>query len=231
MADVNDSAFRRLRDRLQANGGFIELGAIHEVPVRVHWTAPFGALLCSVPTGFHFAPGAYLGFVLVILVHELGHAGLVRLFRGSVFGIDVTIVGGECHWAGRIDPLRTAAIAWGGILAQLALLAITARVAPLDPYLRTDSGADLLFVLIVVNFFIALANLLPLRGLDGVEAWKLVPLVLIRLLPRVRWVPPDAPFASDNEEEDLPPLPREIYERLDEITKGVGDTREKARRR
>jgi Zn-dependent protease len=202
---------------------------VYGIPIRMHWAAPLCGLLWSAANGgFHFAPGIYAGYALVLLTHELGHAALVRLFGASVIGIEITIAGGECHWAGHLGPVRKAAIAWGGVLAQFALLVVAAVVSPLLPFLRTDIGGDLLFALVVVNFITALCNLLPVGRLDGVEAWRIVPLALAPLLRRGRWVSPGAPFPRESDDGALPPLPPEIRKKLDEITKGVEGPRERA---
>src|SRR5262245_31795457 len=58
--------------------GFLHLGRFRGVPLRMHVLAPLGALFFS---GFRFEPGAWLGFVLIILLHEIGHALLVMRYR------------------------------------------------------------------------------------------------------------------------------------------------------
>ena len=50
--------------------GYLTLARFRGAPVRVHWSTPIGALFF---TRFAFLPGAWLGFFLLLLLHELGH--------------------------------------------------------------------------------------------------------------------------------------------------------------
>lgn len=148
--------------------GFLTLGRFRGIPVRVHWTTPLGALLF---TGFSFAPVAWLAFFLLVLVHELGHAAMVRRYRHRVLSVEVTGFGGLCRWAGNATPYERGAIAWGGVLAQMALLVATLGYVMLAGAPRTFVGADLYEVFVGTNLRLALLNLLPMPPLDGAEAW------------------------------------------------------------
>jgi stage IV sporulation protein FB len=140
------------------------------VPIRVHTSALVGAVLFG---GFAFAPGAWIGFLLVVLVHELGHAAVVRFTGNHVQCIDVHVLGGECRWFGHPTPTERAAIAWGGVWAQLALffVALPIQHAVGDAWGRF--GTDLLEALTWQSLILAAINLLPFVPFDGAEAWKL----------------------------------------------------------
>lgn len=140
------------------------------MPVRIHWSALLGAVFFS---GFRFAPGAWLGFVLVILAHELGHALVVRATRQQLLGVDVHALGGECRWSGYASPLERALIAWGGVWAQLALFLVALPLSWLVGASLGAFGLDLFYALTWSSLFLAAINLLPVRPLDGAEAWKL----------------------------------------------------------
>jgi Zn-dependent protease len=148
--------------------GYLGLGHFQGAPVRVHWTLPVSAFLFS---GMRYVPGAWVGVALIILVHEIGHALIVRAFGLRVVGIDVHGLGGECRWAGNPTERQRATIAWGGVLAQLAVLVTTplwaARIPP------TEFVNQLVEALTATNLIIALINLLPLSSLDGGQAWRL----------------------------------------------------------
>jgi hypothetical protein len=101
--------------------GYLKLGRWRGAPVRVHWSAPVGALLLG---QLRFVPGFWLAFVGLILVHELGHALMVMLAGARVRAVNVTGLGGECRYDGEVTELRRALIAWGGVLAQLAVLVV-----------------------------------------------------------------------------------------------------------
>lgn len=156
--------------------GYLGLGRWRGIAVRVHWTTPIGAALLTMRP---FSPAAWLAFVVVILVHEVGHAVVVRWCGGTVHAINVTGVGGTCWWSGRVSPLRRAAIAWGGVGAQLLLAVATIVALPYVGRPETSSSAlvDVAYVLTVSNVLMALVNLVPIAPLDGAEAWRVVRLL------------------------------------------------------
>jgi hypothetical protein len=73
------------------SGGYLTLGRWRTAPERVHWTLPVGALVFGQG---RFVPGFWLGFLLLVLIHELGHAVLVRRYRHRVVSIDIHALGG-----------------------------------------------------------------------------------------------------------------------------------------
>lgn len=138
------------------------------MPIRIHWTMPVGALIFS---GFRFAPAFWLGFFLLVLIHELGHAFFVRRFRHQVLSIEVTGFGGLCRWSGHATPFERAAIAWGGVLAQGVLLVATFAVLLAFGPATTRWTAELAHVFTITNLWLIGLNLLPIPPLDGAEAW------------------------------------------------------------
>lgn len=147
------------------------MGSLRGVPVRFHWTVLLGGLVLS---GFTFAPAFWVAFTLLVLIHELGHAALVRRFGHRNLSIDVTGFGGLCRWSGHATAFERSAIAWGGVLAQGLLLLITALVvliagSPTDPH-----AAEVVHVFTRSNALLIGINLLPFAPLDGGEAWKIL---------------------------------------------------------
>ena len=154
------------------NAGFFPLGRLFGVAMRWHWTVPLGALVL---TRFRIEPGAWLGYLLVIIVHELGHAFLVKRLRFSVTGIDLLGFGGECRWRGDASELERAWIAWGGVLAQAALLLAALLVRAIWGVPNVPWLAGVAHGLIDLNLWIIVINLLPIPPLDGARAWRLFP--------------------------------------------------------
>ena len=159
------------------------IGHYRGAPVRLHASLIFGALFFS---RGQFMPGAWLGFALMILVHELGHAILVTRYRLKVVAIDLHAFGGECSYRGDVTPFRRSVIAWGGVLGQaLLLVAALALFAldwvPSDPFLR-----ELIGVLIAPNALTIAFNLLPIEPLDGSRAWSLFGRLWTRRQERLR---------------------------------------------
>jgi stage IV sporulation protein FB len=151
--------------------GFLQLGRIRGAPIRVHWSVVLGLLVF---TGFRFDPGAWLGFVALILIHELGHAALVLRYRLRVVSLDVHGFGGECRWAGEATAWERAAIAWGGVLAQLVLFVATLVFIRVTGAPVTRFGAELAYVFTETNMWVMALNLLPVPPLDGSNAWSIV---------------------------------------------------------
>jgi stage IV sporulation protein FB len=151
--------------------GFLELGRIRGAPVRLHWSVLLGVLFF---TGFRFSPAAWLGFVALVLIHELGHAAVVLRYGLRVVGIELHGFGGECRWDGQATPWERAVIAWGGVLAQAVLLAVTFGVVLVTGGPTTHFGTELVAVFTQTNVWLALVNLLPIPPLDGANAWSVV---------------------------------------------------------
>ena len=151
--------------------GFWTIGRFAGAPVRLHWTVPVGALVMG---RFAFVPAFWLGFILLVLIHELGHALLVLRYRLGLVEIVVHGFGGYCSHAPARTPLQDSAIAWGGVLAQfIAFLVAEALILALGPPASTYT-AQLAHVFTESNLFLIAINLLPVEPLDGRKAWPLV---------------------------------------------------------
>jgi stage IV sporulation protein FB len=149
-------------------------GNVRGAPVRIHWSAPLGAIVF---TGFSLSPILWAGFVLLVLLHELGHAALVRRFGYQVTAVRVHAFGGDCQWSG--DPTRAedAAVAWGGVLAQ-AVVWVAATVTLLVVGWPSSAVLSALaFTFTSTNARMILFNLLPIPPLDGHRAWPLLPML------------------------------------------------------
>jgi len=108
--------------RFRMDGGYLTIGRWRGVPLRVHLLTPLGALLF---TGFRLDPGAWLGFLLLILLHEMGHAAWVMRYGRRVASIDLHAYGGVCRWSGEVTAFQRSVIAWGGVMAQVTVLGLT----------------------------------------------------------------------------------------------------------
>lgn len=139
--------------------------------VLIHWTVLALAIIVS---GFSFRPWAWLAVLTVILIHELGHAFAVLKARATVVSIRMDATGGCCEWAGQVTRAQRLAIAWGGVLAQLLLWGV-AFIAYIyfDPFIYGFS-AEFLSVLLWWNLILVALNLLPVKPLDGYDAWRLL---------------------------------------------------------
>ena len=156
--------------RLRFERGCLRVGRLKGVPLRLHWTLPIGAVLFCGEQG---GPVAWGAFAALILVHELGHAALVRRYRLHVIDVTLHGAGGECHYSGEPTEMQRTLIAWGGVVAQAMVLVIAClALAPHGPPSPTRDA--LVTAFIDRNLAMILLNLLPFRPLDGGEAWKIV---------------------------------------------------------
>ena len=204
--------------------GFLTLGTIRGMPIRVHWTMPVGALIFS---GFSFAPAFWLGFFVLVLIHELGHAFFVRRFRHHVVSIEVTGFGGLCRWSGHATPFERAAIAWGGVAAQGILLALTFALVLALGSPTSRWTAELVHVFTTTNLWLIALNLLPIPPLDGAEAWPLVRHLGDRIRSRPRRLRRPKPPPS---EPPSPPVSDAERRRLAEAFRNIADQAGRARR-
>ena len=170
--------------------GYWKVGTWRGIPFRVHWTTALGALIFG---QFAFVPVFWLAFIVLVVVHEVGHAMVVRRLGYRVMAVELPGFGGLCRWAGSPSRGERAAVAWGGVVAQLVLLAVTVLGAAIVGPPRTSIGWQLYGAFTSTNLMIAGLNLLPFAPLDGAEAWGLVRALrspseranlLRRLLPR-----------------------------------------------
>lgn len=158
------------------NTGYLTLGRIRGAVVRVHWSAFALALLIGLLQGpiKLGLPCSFFVFLL-IMAHEFGHAIMVWRYRQTVHAIEVFAFHGWCRWSGHATPYERAMIAWGGVFAQLGLLALTVVLALVFPI--NERGfflGALVHVFTWTNLYLICINLIPIAPLDGHEAWKLV---------------------------------------------------------
>lgn len=146
-------------------------------PIRLHWTLPLGMLAF---TRFSFVPGAWTAFVGLVLLHELGHAFLVRRARMQVMSVDVHGFGGMCRWYGVPTPTWRAIIAWGGVLAQALVLLVALPIYLFVPLPPIAFVVQLVDALVWTNLILIVLNLLPIPPLDGAQAWPLLGIWLRR---------------------------------------------------
>lgn len=159
-------------------GGALRVFRVRGVPVELHWSA-----LLLLVFAFRFGEHALarLGaLVTIVLVHELGHALLVRRYQLQVHAVRIYAFGGECVHEATPSMRQQVAIAWGGVLAQAVLYGVAAALLWLS-YPLPAALHEILLTFATTNVAIAAFNLLPFPPLDGHKAWRLV-----HLLPRAR---------------------------------------------
>ena len=119
-----------------------------------------------------------MGWFGLVVIHELGHAAVVKAVGARPVSIDLTGFGGLCRWDGRVSLISRSAIAWGGVAAQLVLLGAVELGGPRLP-------TEVFWLGTISNAWMIAINLLPIEPLDGAEAWPLPWLLGIALRKRL----------------------------------------------
>ena len=134
-------------------------------PLQLHWSLLLGAaLFCALEP----RPFLLLGYAAVLLAHVAGHALAVLGTPLSVSGVMLHGLGGELLGKGEVKPLRRSLIALSGVLGQLALFCAALLAAHALP-------PDLSEAFVRRNGLLLLLNLIPMRPLDGTQAWRIIP--------------------------------------------------------
>lgn len=152
------------------------LGRIAGVRTTLHLS-----LFAMLPIGwlatrsFNGAVASWLGFSVLMLVHELGHAIMARRQGLAVHEIRLYFMHGVCEYEHAYSKRKQALVAWGGVLAQMLLLLSAIVIAKVLVALGLGLPswiAPAFFVWVPLNVMIAFVNLLPVPPLDGAVAWR-----------------------------------------------------------
>jgi len=115
-------------------------------------------------------------FILLMFLHELGHAYFVRKYGHYLTEIQLFPLHGHCLF--EYDPeyeLETLIFA-GGLIVQTFVLVFWVWVVGVFNFLKWVHLIDLIepatHIFVHVNVFLLLVNSLPIPGLDGYELWK-----------------------------------------------------------
>lgn len=204
------------------NSGYWTVGRWGGTAVRLHWTVALFALYFG---GFRFAPGVWLGYILLVLAHEAGHAWFVRRYRYKVISIDVHGMGGVCHWYGNATRDQHIAIAWGGVLAQAALYVAAYALTAITGVPDSPFVWEVLQVFSGVNLTMIALNLIPIPPLDGALAWQIVPRIWARLRQGRSATPKRSSWAAPRE--DLIRSQAEADRMMEELRRDLEERKKK----
>lgn len=165
------------------------LGRWLGIPVSTDWTLLLAFAWLFVMTGNAMqAIAGSLALVVVLLGHEFGHVAMARWRRVAVYAITINGMHGETargYARGKLDEII---VAWGGVLAQLLILALALLLLPLLPVPQNAWLGDALTGVYTVwtrwNILLLVIALLPFSTLDGSVAWQIVPYLRERLKRR-----------------------------------------------
>jgi Zn-dependent protease len=141
--------------------------SIARMPVRVHVSVLFVLLMLR---PYVLSPLAWLTWIVMVILHEVGHGLLVRREGGRVIELAVHGLGGECSYEGVNSKEGLERVAWGGVLAQTVLLLVVSTLLAF----RVAVPGSIAHVAIGVNLWSIVFNLVPIAPLDGARAWPLL---------------------------------------------------------
>jgi hypothetical protein len=153
------------RARSYFENGLWVLRATETLQFELHWSLPLFPLLARC-----FTPISFVLAIVILAVHEIGHAIVVRWRGLRSYAIRMHGMGGHCLHEGG-SALDEAWIAWGGVAAQFPFFVLGVALTELLPPGRLND--DLYLSLVIANAMMITFNLLPIRGLDGHKAWGL----------------------------------------------------------
>jgi Zn-dependent protease len=145
----------------------------------MHWTVlivfPWLYLFLSDLLATAIASAA---FVVLLVVHELGHVAVLRKNKIPIQEIRLNGIHGDTAH-GYASPGVDIAVAWGGVAAQLVVLMLALAVGysadfSASPIASVIAGPVLL-VFIKLNIFLMIVALLPIGPFDGHRAWAVIP--------------------------------------------------------
>ncbi len=161
--------------------GYFELGKIHGVPIYMHWSFLIVGLLIA--AFFNSSIGELLffvlGYVVLILIHELGHMFAARRFKLNVHAITISGAGGMCY-SDNPQTYREAFLFYGGgLIAQIILFFITIIFLFFFGYPTSEGGNAIVLTFLAVNLIFFVQNIIPGKFVSGHESdgrvlWSLV---------------------------------------------------------
>ncbi|MES2037875.1 MAG: hypothetical protein V4495_08565 [Pseudomonadota bacterium] len=203
--------------------GYWKLTHWKKIPVSAHWTIllwfPW-ALIQGMNLVWLF-PG-FLAFVTILLFHEFGHAIAARYTDTKVYAIKLFLMHGECQHEAAYYESEDILIAWGGVLGQLLLLVL----ALIAQYLLFHFSPMWMFqlspvfdVLTKTNLIIIAFNLIPVKPLDGVVAWRIIPFDLLKIRTRKagilsRFAKRQKPAETKAQEQNADKIAKDLFDRL-----------------
>lgn len=130
----------------------------------VYWQSPLDILI------------ALLSYFTVIFIHEAGHAAMATKLGCRVWSIRIGLLHGVCEYEEPKYELDDVKIAWSGVLLQILVAALVFSLSSFG--LKNYSFfAPILLFMGYFSLLIVPYNLIPLNGLDGRKAWRIIPIL------------------------------------------------------
>jgi hypothetical protein len=150
---------------------------MYGVPVFIHWTFFVGGLGIA----FVFGQGQLnsifpliIAYVLLILIHELGHAYGAKIAGSEVYRIEVKGSGGWCYAEDNFYFMEKLVFYAGGLIAQVILFFLTIIFLFIFGQPSSNFLSLMLFVFTFINGIVFFINLFPYGENDGKKIYDLI---------------------------------------------------------
>ncbi|MGZ5061973.1 MAG: hypothetical protein ACXWAU_08890 [Usitatibacter sp.] len=214
-----------------------ELGRWGRIPVSMHWTVLITIAWLYLWLGDLVATAiAFAAFFVLLVVHEMGHVAVLRRRKIPVESITLYgIHGRTAH--GYASPGDEILVAWGGVAAQLVLLALALAASYTLDFSSLPAAAavagPILFVFVKLNIFVMVIALLPIGPFDGRAAWAAIPWIRAsirrrRRAARERKLFPEQGLSPQKRRELEESSAKEAAELMRKFAKKTDDRREDA---
>ena len=158
-----------------------QIGVVGNTAFFIHWSFLFGGLLISALSGFTLPDALYYCamYTALIVVHELGHVAAAWMSRLRIDSVEISGLGGLCRIQAPRDVRIILVVYAAGLLAQLAVLALTlVCVAVFGPPV-TPLAQCAFKTFVFVNLVLMILNIIPAKvhgGIanDGMVLWQSV---------------------------------------------------------
>jgi len=158
-------------------GRLTRVAQVCGVDVWVHWS--IFAIGILIITGSIRRPATALvglaAYLALLIVHESGHLIVARRRGYQAFSMALYPIFGLARFEAPDSRIDRALIAWGGVLAQMAVAIPLTIYVVLAGYTRFEPLNAALVILGSYSLCAAAFNLLPVPPLDGSRAWDLIP--------------------------------------------------------
>jgi stage IV sporulation protein FB len=150
---------------------------IKGIPCYIHLSLPIlfsFVLILSIISNLELLI-IYASIISAITIHEFGHAALVMRLNLEVHRINISALWGMCVYDEPYYEFEDIVIAWGGVLAQTLFVILIIFFYILFGNITNDLITAYISGFIFSNITMIACNLIPLEGLDGYLAWKIIP--------------------------------------------------------
>lgn len=152
----------------------------------LHWSAllVMGGLLGISFNSPILAVISIFSYFGIIMLHETGHAFVANRLGCDIRGVYLGFLHGKCECELPYNQKHKSLIAWGGVAAQL-VIALPLIIGSQTLSINEIYGlGPVVAFLGYISALVALVNLAPSRELDGLEAWKLIPVLVKEYMAR-----------------------------------------------